>query len=250
MCNFLSALVKKNGDVLCNPVLNHHSELISYYGLRDTSRLDLGREFVRVEFVPPSPSAVRDFKKYKFRLDENRNPSWWNETLEDKVKSKLRTILKNMVLDDGKDHYKIGGCWIVDNKTKLRLKYGNAYVFSGKINVEYCETVYGFGSSLIHADHAYAVYLYNKANGNISYTANVYFEDQTSGNAINSTLFINTKKPIYCSHGTSYLGTKASVKAEFSEIVLSGHNCKITKDDFTKIVDRGYRYKIVEPKYV
>lgn len=33
MCNFLSAVVLKNGDVLTHPLLDSHSDLVRYYSL-------------------------------------------------------------------------------------------------------------------------------------------------------------------------------------------------------------------------
>jgi hypothetical protein len=45
MCNFLSAVILKNGDVLMHPMIDSHSELIEYFKLPDANR-DI-RHFVK-----------------------------------------------------------------------------------------------------------------------------------------------------------------------------------------------------------
>jgi len=53
MCNFLSAIVTKNGKFICHPELtDSHESLIEAYGLKDEENFR-ERQFVRIEFTPP-----------------------------------------------------------------------------------------------------------------------------------------------------------------------------------------------------
>lgn len=50
MCNFLSAVVLRNGDVLTHPMLDSHSDLVRYYKLPDTRVYH--QHFAKVELTP------------------------------------------------------------------------------------------------------------------------------------------------------------------------------------------------------
>ena len=39
MCQFLSALVLKNGDVLSHPMLDSHTDLVTYFKLPDSTEV-------------------------------------------------------------------------------------------------------------------------------------------------------------------------------------------------------------------
>jgi len=50
MCNFLSAIALRNGDIFCDPAsTDSHEDLIEYKGLVNNDK----ETFVRVEYVPP-----------------------------------------------------------------------------------------------------------------------------------------------------------------------------------------------------
>ena len=74
MCNFLSAIVLRNGDVLTHPMLDSHSDLVAYYALPDTTAHH--QHFAKVELTPVD---WLDPTTWRFRLDEETAPSWWED---------------------------------------------------------------------------------------------------------------------------------------------------------------------------
>ena len=85
MCKFLSAIVLKNGDIICDPEhTDSHSDLVAAFNLRDDDQyVD---RFVKVEFTPPinaeNLSDYSDVANYAFRVDERGEPDWFGELLD------------------------------------------------------------------------------------------------------------------------------------------------------------------------
>lgn len=71
MCQFLSAVILRNGDVLTHPMLDSHTDLIRYYKLPDTTAYH--QHFAKVELTPVD---WMDPATWTFRLDEDTAPSW------------------------------------------------------------------------------------------------------------------------------------------------------------------------------
>ena len=108
MCQFLSAVVLRNGDVLTHPMLDSHSDLVLYLGLPDTTAYH--QHFAKVELTPASNWL--DPATWTFRLDEETAPSWW-EDVATGVEETLRQRASRMILRTGKKRLIVDGCWIV-----------------------------------------------------------------------------------------------------------------------------------------
>src|SRR5574343_276120 len=104
MCNFLSAIVKKNGDVLWHPNLDSHSDLIIYHKLRDDR---FRNNFAKVELTPGDNPL--DPTTWQWKIDEPTRPEWMDE-VEDTAQKKLITIAKGMVIDNGHHPLIADGC--------------------------------------------------------------------------------------------------------------------------------------------
>jgi hypothetical protein len=149
MCNFLSALVLRNGDVLTAPELTDaHSELVEYFGLTDVSNSDCSH-FAKVDFVPTG--APWEVDKYELRVDEDTQPVWWAD-VADRVVSDLRSRIQRMIISSGRRNLLLGGCWIVCGDAEIGdAKNGRIYsVFgSGRVGNVYdsgrVENVYDSG---------------------------------------------------------------------------------------------------------
>lgn len=120
MCNFLSAILLKNGDVLCNPLLDSHEDLLDYYNVHQGYIGEQG--FARLEFLPPENDLGQpveyDIENYKLKVEEDRWPEWLlQDTLHTKVVPKLKAILKKMVItptsQEAFGKILVGGCWIL-----------------------------------------------------------------------------------------------------------------------------------------
>ena len=134
MCRFLSALVLKNGDVLCKPeASDSHEDLIEHFGLSDDKQ-HLNK-FVRVEFCPPGDTPLYELKKYELRLDEHTTPGWWTKKIQEKATRKLRVKIKGMLVSD-KRKLLLGGCYILHGEAKvervvnatIKAMYGSSQV--------------------------------------------------------------------------------------------------------------------------
>lgn len=114
MCNFLSALVVKNGTVLSHPMLDSHSDLVRYFKMPDTSAHH--QHFAKVELTPDD---LMDVSTWRFRLDEDTTPGWW-EDVAARAEAELRKRAGAMILRAGEHDLIVDGCWIVGGTAKIR----------------------------------------------------------------------------------------------------------------------------------
>lgn len=114
MCQFFSALVLRNGDLRHHPMLDSHSDLVQYFGLRDDR---LGHDhFAKIELTPGDDWL--DPATYRFRLDEETTPAWWNEVAVD-AEAACRRVVERMIIRTGERRLIVDGCWIVGGDATL-----------------------------------------------------------------------------------------------------------------------------------
>ena len=107
MCQFFSALALRNGQVLCHPMLDSHSDLVTYFKLPDGAQWH--QHFAKVELVPVD---WMDVSTWEFTLDDETEPGWWNDVAGN-VESSMRAKADAMILRSGKHRLIVDGCWIV-----------------------------------------------------------------------------------------------------------------------------------------
>ena len=119
MCNFLSALVMRDGSLKMHPMIDSHSELVEYFKLPDAKPFI--QHFAKVELTPDytSNDTVLDVSTWKFRLDEESEPQWWADVSE-RVERDLRARAERMILRSGDHGLIVDGCWIVGGDAKIR----------------------------------------------------------------------------------------------------------------------------------
>ena len=115
MCNFLSAIVLRNGDVLTHPMLDSHLHLIQHFKLPDTR--EHHQHFAKVELTPTGDWL--DVSAWQFRLDEHTAPGWW-EDVKASAESTLRARAEKMILKTGEHSLLIDGCWIIGGDAVIR----------------------------------------------------------------------------------------------------------------------------------
>src|SRR3990167_1206111 len=108
MCQFFSALVLKNGDVLHHPQLDSHAGLVTYFKLPDGNAHV--QHFAKVELLPASDWL--DVSTWVFRVDEPVLPGWWGE-IANQAEASVRAIAKRMVLATGIHPLLCDGAWIL-----------------------------------------------------------------------------------------------------------------------------------------
>jgi len=135
MCKFLSALVLRNGDIVCQPkVTDEHELLIADCGLRDEG-LIADRAFVRVEYSSPAGAPLTDLDNYALIVDEPSIPHWFDDAMRERVTEQLRDRVKRMIVTDERQIL-LGGCWILSEGAvvewavgaRIAAMYGNATV--------------------------------------------------------------------------------------------------------------------------
>lgn len=116
MCRFLSAIVRRNGDIICHPeVTDSHSELADMYGLPDNGQFSGYINCARVEFAPDSDRDLDDLTKYKFSIDETVAPEWWTSDISAVVRQNLSNRIARFI-KHGSKRVIIGDVAIVPTK--------------------------------------------------------------------------------------------------------------------------------------
>jgi len=111
MCNFLSAIVLRDGTLICDPEhTDSHEDLLEIHALNDGITALYQERFARIEFTPPADSAkIEDLSTWALKIDEEAKPSWFDETT---IRSKCEErILRIFVRNEVK--ILVGGCWIL-----------------------------------------------------------------------------------------------------------------------------------------
>ena len=134
MCNFLSVLILRNGDVLHHPMLDSHADLVAYFDLPDTR--DHHQHFAKAELVPDGD--ILNPSKWKWAIDEPTRPGWLDD-VERCAEEKTRSIAKRMVLTDQTKKLPkiiIDGCWIIGGSVKLsNIRGGRIYLVGGSAQI-------------------------------------------------------------------------------------------------------------------
>src|ERR1035437_1181456 len=100
MCQYKSGIVVKdareNGGfrLLMSPWTESHSELITLHKLNDGKIL----HFARVEFSPADLSTADKVETYKFKIDEDRKPAWFDDEMQEKVTAKMSSYIKSIIV--------------------------------------------------------------------------------------------------------------------------------------------------------
>jgi len=159
MCRFLSAIVLRNGDIICAPDLtDSHEDLISANKLRDDQFSNFLERFVRIEFTPPEDrSLISDLSKWNFSVDEAETPDWFDH---EKVRTNLESMVARHIISDNRKIL-LGGWWIlVENaivdtckNSVIKIMYGSSQV----------RTMYGSSHVVIMSDSSQVGTMYGSS---------------------------------------------------------------------------------------
>ena len=173
MCKFLSAIGMKNGDILCDPSVDSHEDIISIHELNDNnSKL---RNWVRLEFSPEKDKDLIDVEKYKLRIDDTEF-DWVTTELKLKWIRKLKAKLKRIII----------------TKNTKTLASGT-YILSGAIIEKplYCRIYYAGNSKIEDAGDSKIEYAGNSkiedaGYSKIEYAGNSKIKDAGDSMIINA----------------------------------------------------------------
>lgn len=78
MCRFKSGIITKNGVTLAPIYNDSHSRLLESMGIED-NYTNATKVFVRAELVPPHNDKTIDVDKWKYIVDQDVVPSWYEK---------------------------------------------------------------------------------------------------------------------------------------------------------------------------
>ena len=116
MCRFMSAIVMRNGDIICDPRIDSHEELIEKFNIHDgPCQLD---RFCRIEFIPPPDdwSKLFDTSAWKLRVDDKFTPEWFSH---EKIRLQLISKVQTLLIQEERNKLE-GGCWILGSGAKIK----------------------------------------------------------------------------------------------------------------------------------
>ena len=93
MCQFKSAIITKNGVTLAPMYNDNHSSLLETMGIAD-NQMNAMRVFVRAELVPPNNDKTVDINKWKYRVDQDIVPDWYEEDSK-RYENEMREAVKD-----------------------------------------------------------------------------------------------------------------------------------------------------------
>ena len=124
MCQFLSGIGFKNGDVFTSDYTDNHENMIEAWGLKE--KFDNG--WVRLEYTS---DTLTDLSTYRLNIDESYIPSWVTEEIKEKWERKLKTRAKRMILLVGEINCLLGGKYVVGGDVKINNVISSNIVFCG-----------------------------------------------------------------------------------------------------------------------
>ena len=134
MCQFFSALVLRNGDILWHEATDSHSDLVAHFQMPDNPAC---KHFAKVEFTPPEVEGwpmFEDWEKYNLRVDEDTRPDWFDE-VENGVVKKLQSVIRSMIVNDERPLI-LGGARILVSGAKINaIKSSRVISMSGTSRV-------------------------------------------------------------------------------------------------------------------
>ena len=112
MCQFKSGIILKNRIVLAPEGNESHSDLLESLHIDDNS-VNMMKKFVRAELVPPNYNIAADINLWKFRVDQDFVPDWF-ENDKKKFEQDFRDAVKDYL--SGKFVVICGLPWIIIKK--------------------------------------------------------------------------------------------------------------------------------------
>lgn len=98
MCRFKSGIVLKNRVVLAPKNNNSHSDLLESLNIEDSS-FNAMKTFVRIELVPPNDDVLADIKDWKYVVDQDITPDWYEED-KTRYETEFRKVVEQWVKDN------------------------------------------------------------------------------------------------------------------------------------------------------
>ena len=140
MCNFKSGIILKNRVVIAPKDNDSHNNLLEQLNIEDTE-VNAMTKFVRAELIPPNHEWWTDPNTWKFNVDQDITPDWFNEDVgkyEDMFRSAVNKWCKVHVLVDQKiDELKDGYFMLKRCEVKRALNDVKMMLDNSRVNKMY-----------------------------------------------------------------------------------------------------------------
>ena len=127
MCQFMSGIGMKNGDLHTSIYTDSHEDIIEDLGLNNN-----GNQFQRLEYLPQGD--LWDYKKYELEIDGARE-EWVTDELLEKWERKFITRLKKMIIDSDKNIL-LGGKYILKGDIVINKLVSSTIEDAGLCTIE------------------------------------------------------------------------------------------------------------------
>ena len=117
MCEFFSALVTRQGEMIWDPATDSHTDLIDSCGLRNVEDSECSY-FAKIEFTPSSRDKADEIDGYTLRVDEYNEPGWFDDEMRENIIKKCRSIVSRMILT-GEHKCILSGKYIIGKGAKI-----------------------------------------------------------------------------------------------------------------------------------
>lgn len=127
MCRFKSGIQFKNRNVLTTIYNDSHSDLLEGLGIED-NEYNASSKFVRVELIPPNDNIAADISEWKYNVDQDIVPDWFDldrERYEQSFREDVKDWLeKNLTIE-----YVYGKPWtcVKDGEYTYHFMYGSLF---------------------------------------------------------------------------------------------------------------------------
>ena len=103
MCKFKSGIILKNKVLLAPEGNESHTDLLESVGIEDNT-VNMARMFIRVELIPKDNDKMSNVKDWKYIVDQDFTPDWYEKDPERYEKEFREAVEKYM--DDWKKKFK------------------------------------------------------------------------------------------------------------------------------------------------
>jgi len=124
MCNFLSGIVLKNGDLITSEYTDSHDLIVAAAGLKERA-IPHEMGWVKVEYTSPN---LLNLETYELRVDETDTPEWFDDAMRENVAAKMHRLVAKAIITEGEIPILLGGKWVLGGNVIVKETYAATIV--------------------------------------------------------------------------------------------------------------------------
>ena len=221
MCNFFSAIVLKNGEMIYDLNTSSHENLIEKAGIKDDTADADKLTFARIEITPKDGNVFVKKKDWYLKIDQSIIPVWFSKELERKCIDLFFTEVYPLCIFIDKKDLKF------KNRKNLFLKDSSAKLYDlSSIEIHGSSSVILYGSS--------SVILYGSSSAELYGSSSARLYDSSSARLHNS-----SSAELHDSSSARLHGWSSAELHDSSSAVNFSKEAKFKIQDLGIVVDRS-----------